>query len=75
MATKAIKFLELYYTMTQFLVYIYVDEIPGSLQRRKGLYLVKIHILSCTHEDIKVVMTTSVSANRKLPSQHCTCFF
>ena len=33
-------------------------------------YLVKIQFSSFTCEDITVVMTTLVSANRKLPSQH-----
>ena len=33
-------------------------------------YPVKIQFLSFTCEDITVVMTTSGSANRKLPSQH-----
>ena len=54
--------------------HIDTHEISGSFQRRKISYSVKIQFLSFTCGDIKVVMATSVSANRKIPSQHCMCF-
>ena len=54
--------------------YIDKNEIPGIFPVTKILYPVKIQFSSFPCEDIKVVMTASVSANYwKLPSQHCAC--
>ena len=44
--------------------------VTNEPQKTSAGRLVKIQFLSFTCEDITVVMTTSVSANRKLPSQH-----
>ena len=58
--------------LSNFFYYIDTSKIPGVLQWWK--FCIQIQLLSFACKVSKAVMSTSVSANRKLPSQHCIFF-